>query len=286
VAVLLAGAATMIVAGAGTAGAATLKGVALTANPTSNAFLKSGGSETPFTLSLPAKSKCSGNTNEQGYHVWSYLVKPSVTITSLTFSGGQPSQGLGLFESNGSYYGPADTAENTGEVIDIPTNFEWGPAVEDFSLLSTLLYQDSGASGLWEGGLACANSSGALTDNWNFQITFTKSTSDPDGFTWSDFPGPAGDTFAITTTSPLPNATEGSAYKATLKATGGKTPYTWKVTGLPTGLKASTAGVISGKVTKATEEKDYTLTVTVTNKSKPKGTATTALSFSVVAPPG
>jgi hypothetical protein len=285
VAVLLTGVATAVVAGAGTASASTLNGVALTANPSTNAYLSSGGSATPFTLALPDKAACTGNTNEDGYHVWSYLVQPSVNIDSLTFSGGQPSQGLGLFEANSSYYGPADTAENTGQIIDIPTNFEWGPAVESFNLSSTLLYQDSGTSGLWEGGLACANTNGVLTDNWNFQITFTKSTTDPDGFTWSVFPGPAGDSFAVNSTSPLPPVTEGSAYTTTLDAIGGKTPYAWKATGLPKGLKVNAkTGVISGKVTKATEDGTYTVTVTVTDKAKPKGTATTTLGLQVAAP--
>ena len=55
------------------------------------------------------------------------------------------------------------------------------------SLVSTLLY--SGTSGVWETGLVCANSSGAVTDYWNAEVTFTASGSDPNGFTFAAVPG-------------------------------------------------------------------------------------------------
>jgi hypothetical protein len=53
--------------------------------------------------------------------------------------------------------------------------------------------------------------------------------------------------FLITTTT-LPSATQGTAYSATLAATGGTTPYTWSIYSgaLPTGLTLSTGGAISG----------------------------------------
>jgi hypothetical protein len=58
----------------------------------------------------------------------------------------------------------------------------------------------------------------------------------------------AGVAFHVTTTT-LPNATPGVAYSTTLKATGGKTPYTWKKTAaLPKGLKLSKGGKLSGTV--------------------------------------
>ena len=68
---------------------------------------------------------------------------------------------------------------------------------------------------------------------------------------------------AITTTSPLPGGFVGVAYSQTLQASGGTTPYTWSVISgtLPTGLKLSSAGVISGKPTAA---RTSTFTVKVT----------------------
>lgn len=56
---------------------------------------------------------------------------------------------------------------------------------------------------------------------------------------------------AISTTSPLQVATEGTAYSQQMAATGGTTPYTWAVTSgsLPAGLSMTSAGVISGTPT-------------------------------------
>ena len=52
----------------------------------------------------------------------------------------------------------------------------------------------------------------------------------------------------ITTISPLPAGTAGTAYNQTLTALGGSLPYAWSVIsgGLPSGLSLSTNGVISG----------------------------------------
>lgn len=60
-------------------------------------------------------------------------------------------------------------------------------------------------------------------------------------------PPPSGTTFplAITTTS-LPSGKVGLAYQTNLSASGGTPPYLWTVSGLPTGLSPSSAGIISG----------------------------------------
>ncbi len=51
---------------------------------------------------------------------------------------------------------------------------------------------------------------------------------------------------AITTSSPLPSGSVGSAYNLTMAATGGLPPYTWTAAGLPPGLTISSGGIISG----------------------------------------
>src|SRR5256885_9096198 len=55
------------------------------------------------------------------------------------------------------------------------------------------------------------------------------------------------------TGSQLPDGTVGSAYSATLNASGGSTPYSWSVSSgaLPTGLSLSSAGTVSGTPTVA-----------------------------------
>jgi len=59
---------------------------------------------------------------------------------------------------------------------------------------------------------------------------------------------PIGSPPSITTTSPLPGATQGNAYSDTLAATGGTAPYTWSLTGQTgsNGWSLSSAGVLTG----------------------------------------
>jgi hypothetical protein len=70
-------------------------------------------------------------------------------------------------------------------------------------------------------------------------------------------------------TTALPAGTAGTAYTATLPATGGTPPYTWSVTAgsLPRGLRLSQAtGVISGKPKQPGTTK---FTITVTDSGSP-----------------
>ncbi|HEX3746262.1 MAG TPA: putative Ig domain-containing protein [Bryobacteraceae bacterium] len=62
------------------------------------------------------------------------------------------------------------------------------------------------------------------------------------------------------TTSSLPSAGVNTPYTTALSAVGGIAPLTWSSTNLPAGLQLSTAGVLSGTVTKTGV---YSLTVTV-----------------------
>jgi Putative Ig domain/FIMAH domain/Peptidase_C39 like family len=66
-----------------------------------------------------------------------------------------------------------------------------------------------------------------------------------------DYHGP--NSTLVITTSSLPNGTVGTAYPSTtLAATGGTPPYTWSVSGLPSGLVVDSAsGVISGTPTQS-----------------------------------
>ncbi len=81
----------------------------------------------------------------------------------------------------------------------------------------------------------------------------------------------------VTTTSPLPNATIGTAYSQTLLAAGGTTPYTWSATGLPSWLTLNqSTGVLSGTPTVGGTS---TIAVTVTDAAS--GTATASVSLTV-----
>jgi hypothetical protein len=86
---------------------------------------------------------------------------------------------------------------------------------------------------------------------------------------------------AITTTS-LPNGAVGTAYSASLAASGGTLPYTWQLSSgtLPAGLSFS-GGLISGIPTAAVSS--ASLTFIVVDSSKPAQSATTTLTLSISA---
>jgi hypothetical protein len=247
----LAAVATLAVAGLSPASASTVNGIATTALPSNDTYLASGGSNTLFTVTLPSGAVCTGDTAHDGYHVWSYLVKQSQSIAATTFSASTgPSQGFGLYESDLNYYGPVNTAQNTGQIIGIPNDFSWGAGVAGGSFTAPDLLYTGGTSGIWEAGIACANSAGTLTDNWNTEVTFTSSLSDPNLFTWSAVPGPSGSTFAAITSADATTFTEGTAGSFTPTATGTPAPTITETGPLPTGV-TFTGGSLTGTATES-----------------------------------
>ena len=176
--------------------------------------------------------------------------------------------GFGIFTSTGTYYGKINTA-HSGEIIGVPNNLDFAPVLQRGLTLKTLLYASGNKSGAWETGLACANTKGTVTDYWNTAITFKSSTTDANKFTWI-IP-------VFITTSTLPSAKPGAKVSDTLHASGGKTPYTWTITkALPSGLKLSTAGVLSGTLAKSMKAGKYAVDVKVTDTSSPTETASSA----------
>jgi hypothetical protein len=292
----LAALATLVVATAAPASAATVNGVATIASPGTTTPLNSGGSTTQFTVSLPTLAACSGDTATHGYHVYSYLERDGKALSGVTFVN-FPSAGFGFVNSLGTYYGPANTAVGTGQIVAIPNNLEWGPLVSADSVpLSTLLYTGSGASasGIWDAGLVCANTHGAVVDNWNTDVTFVAHAADPNGFTWTAVPGSNGVAPAFTSAAST-KFVKGVAGKFTPTATGTPTPTITESGTLPTGV-TFTGGVLSGKSTKTgtfpitfTARNGFgppvtqsftlkVLTIEITTTSLPKATRGTAYS--------
>ena len=74
----------------------------------------------------------------------------------------------------------------------------------------------------------------------------------------------------------LPAGTVGTAYSATLAATGGVSPYSWSASGLPSGLSLSSAGTISGTPTAA-----GTLNAAVTIQDSTGTTSSASLSLAI-----
>jgi Putative Ig domain len=94
----------------------------------------------------------------------------------------------------------------------------------------------------------------------------------------------AGPKLAVTTTA-LPAGQVGVAYAATLAASGGSAPYTWKQTAgtLPAGLKFASSGTLSG--TPQATVTDTPVSFEVSDSSNPAQTAAVTLSLSVGAAP-
>lgn len=82
-------------------------------------------------------------------------------------------------------------------------------------------------------------------------------------------------TLTITTTSPLPNGTVETPYKAKFAATGGTSPYAWTITsGSVPGLNISSTGVLSGVPSAAGS---YFLSVQVADSGTPTPQVATAI---------
>jgi hypothetical protein len=95
----------------------------------------------------------------------------------------------------------------------------------------------------------------------------------------------AATTLDISTSPTLPQATQSSAYEATLATSGGVGPYTWALANgstLPSGLTLSSAGVISGTLASTVKAGGYQFTVQATDSSN-GATASSTLTLGVLA---
>jgi hypothetical protein len=147
-------------------------------------------------------------------------------------------------------------------------------------------------SGSLPGGLALGSST---TDTVN--IAGKPTTNGPSSFTVqvSDAAGETSSapltivisTLAITTTSPLPNAsftTPPTNYSEQFAATGGLSPYTWTVASgstLPTGLTLSSSGLLSGA---PTVQGTFTFGITVTDSESTPANVTQTFSLTISGP--
>src|SRR5262245_14916437 len=73
----------------------THAGDAVPTDPSTNQPVRSGASSTNWTLNLPSGAACSGDSANQGYHVYSFIVPAATDVGTLTFNPSTgPSTGL------------------------------------------------------------------------------------------------------------------------------------------------------------------------------------------------
>jgi hypothetical protein len=158
------------------AGAASASTEVIT-RPDQSVPLNSGGSATEYGVALPSGAGCPGDTAHDGYHVFSYLVPKGVSPTAVSFLTGDPSRYFGYI-AEGAYFGAVNTAQVTGQIVTLPPAFTWS------RLTPQDLFAHGVTSSIWDGGIACANVHGVVTNYWNSEVLFTASSTDPGGFTW------------------------------------------------------------------------------------------------------
>lgn len=86
---------------------------------------------------------------------------------------------------------------------------------------------------------------------------------------------------SITTPSPLPAGTAGTAYTAMVTASGGTSPYKWTISGLPAGL-IPTSGTPSATISGTTDlVGTFSVTATVSDSESTPATASVTLSLTI-----
>ena len=275
-AIVLMAAGSLLLAFERTAAAATptYSGAATIADGSSDTTELSGGSASLFTFNLPAQAACPGDTTTGGYLVDSYLVPQSTPLSSLTFSGGIPSAGFALYNSaNNKAWVAQNTDTGTGQIIGIPDTFEFGAQVGHSKPTVTNLLANSG---VWEVGIAC-ELSGALTNYWNTEVTFSASTSDPGGFIWTQVPG--NQTTPTTTTTTEPTTTTTTTTEPTTTTTTSSTTTTTEPSTTTTEPSTTTTTTSEPTTTTTTTEPSTTTTeppTTTTTTTEPTTTTTSS----------
>src|SRR6202158_4244491 len=254
------------------------------------ATLAATGGVTPYTWALASGTLPAGLSLNAATGVISGTPTASSNATSLTFK---------VTDSAS----PAASATTTlsltiaGPALQITTsslpNGQVGTAYSATLAATggTSPYTWTLASGTLPAGLSLNAGTGVISGTPTASSTGTSLT-----FKVTDSASPAASataTFALTVTGPalqitttsLPDGQVGTAYSATLAATGGASPYTWTLAGgtLPAGLSLNSAtGVISGTPTASSSATSRTFKVT--DSASPAASATATLSLTIAGP--
>lgn len=163
----------------------------------------------------------------------------------------------------------------TSETVQSSSTLQFSATVTNSS--DTSVTWSTSAGTISTSGLFTAPS---VTQTTNVTVTVT-SVADPTKLASAAVTvTPPGSSPLTITTASLPSAITGTAYNASLSASGGTKPYSWSLASgqLPSGFNLSSAGVISGTTT---QSGTFSFNVRVTDSASPANSVTTALKIVV-----
>ena len=158
--------------------AATAAGPVEIINPATSYPLNSGGSSTAFGLTVPPGARCPGDSAHDGYHVFTYAVRAGTDPGSVGWYLLLPTKGVPLISYALGPYEAKNTAIGTGEIPQLPNDFEW----QRFSPRQLL---GAASHAVWTAVIACAATPTTITTYWTAQVQFDASSTDPRGFVWA-----------------------------------------------------------------------------------------------------
>lgn len=190
---------------------------AATAEPSPTMAPLTGGSETPFNLTLPSPGACTGDTATGQYLVQGYIVPDSVDPATLTYNDNGPVPlGTGasfrqpLYQSDSQSYTnkPTGIAAPGGPGVISPPEFFFG-----------VFTSSALPAGTYNIGIACTKGTPGPTQLdrfWNVKVTFTADAGDtPGGFTWAVAADQGTTTTTSTSTSTTSTTVDGSTTTTT-----------------------------------------------------------------------
>lgn len=236
--------------------------------------LESGDSATDFSLNLPLGAACTGDTANDAYNVFGYMVAAGIDPATLTFnSNGPTGVSLGdpdtlrapLYDVDGLPYASAATAPavdagDPGTIINIPA-FDFATLAPEGD--AVLL-----PPGTYDIGIACWGPVGAspvLDKFWNARVTLVADAADtgPVGITWTAEAAPA-ETSVVLAADPAGESVEGDEVTLTASVLPADADGTISFKDGEAEL-GSALEVVDGKATLALDDLevgDHTLTAT------------------------
>lgn len=255
--------------------------VSLTVSPTSTTLVS--GSTQQFTATVQGTSNTAVSWSSTAGTVSSsgMFTAPSVSVTTMVTV-------IATSAANTTKKASATVTVNpSGSTISVsvtPTSASLSSG--NTQQFSATVQGTSNTAVTWSATAGAVSSSGMFTaptvsSNTNVTVTATSSANATKKSSATVVVSPASTTLTITTSS-VPGAQSGSAYSFLISASGGKTPYQWKIASgsLPQGFVLSSTGLLSGTTT---QQGPFSFTAQATDAGN--STASKTFSLAVSAPP-